>query len=228
MSSSIYYRQLEGKDFKILTKILSSTWQLNEYSKNKKITKLIARYDFLNYLCKSNYSLISSVNGKPVGVLLARNEKKYNIFSQFFNKIKKAFLWIRLIFLSSGRKYLKENKIMAKADKKLRKNHHRRYGAEFVLFAVKKNYKGQGVGSEMLDIFIKYLNDNKINTYYLYTDEYCNVDYYIKHDFTKLDETDVMFDGDKEPSTFYIFSYNINKHLTQQNKNLTSKPAESK
>src|SRR5574344_1065854 len=154
MSSSIYYRQLEGKDFKILTKILSSTWQLNEYSKNKKITKLIARYDFLNYLCKSNYSLISSVNGKPVGVLLARNEKKYNIFSQFFNKIKKAFLWIRLIFLSSGRKYLKENKIMAKADRKLRKNHHRRYGAEFVLFAVKKNYKGQGVGSEMLDIFI--------------------------------------------------------------------------
>src|SRR5574344_1923475 len=116
--------------------------------------KLISKHYLYLYLSKTNYAVVASKKGKAVGALFARTEKNYSVWQTFIYKIKKLFLSFILFFTKGGRVYLTENRIIRQADKSLREKYKRKYGAELVLFIVNSHYKGQGIGSGLLNKFV--------------------------------------------------------------------------
>lgn len=209
-NKKIVYRCLKSTDYKQLEKILNKTWNFKNYSHRKFIVKLIAKYDFQDYFLKSNHSIVASLNGRPIGILLSRVEGEEPFSHNFAQKIRHFFTGILLTLFKGGRKYLREERKINKSDKMLRKKHKRKYGAELVLFVVNKHYHGLGIGRELMKRFQKFLRRKKINTYYLFTDEYCDVDFYTKKQYTQLGCVELKFNNN-ERARFYLFSYNIKK-----------------
>jgi hypothetical protein len=212
MADSICYRKIRIKDYKKIEQILMQTWDNKDYSRNKRVRLLMAKYDFMHYMEKSNYSLVASKRGNCVGVVLGRIESEFSLIKSLAFKFLKHFYAFPLCFSKDGRKFLKEQHQINKINRGLREDHHRNYGGELVLFVVNSHFKCNGIGSNLIDSFMNYLKDKDVNTFYLFTDEFCNVEYYYKRNYKELGKASITLEGEKERSTFYIFRYNFKEN----------------
>jgi ribosomal protein S18 acetylase RimI-like enzyme len=208
-SAKIEYRDLSPEDFPYLRAIIGEAWGLNDYTREKKLRDLILQHYLYYYLKNQNFVRIATADGIPVGLLFGRSEnqpRKHTVEYCFYAQL----IALVLVFLPVGRRYLRNARTIGRADRMLLKRSN--FGGELVLFAVDARFREHGIGKHLLDAFKKFLEDDHVSDFYLFTDDYSDVDYYRMRGYRQLAQLDVTLEPDDgsdadDRGKFYIFEY---------------------
>ena len=94
-------------------------------------------------------------------------------------------------------------------DKQLLSECGKSYPAELALFAVNSSYRGKGIGKILFQSVLDYMNEQKINEFYLFTDTSRNYGFYEHQGMVKRCEKEHLFDikGQSAKMIFFIYEY---------------------
>ena len=87
------------------------------------------------------------------------------------------------------------------------------YDGELCFFAVDSSCRGKGVGKELFLKALKYMENESIENFYLYTDSSCNYKLYEIQGMTRRGEKTCSVPLDlKNEMLFYLYDYQMNKN----------------
>ena len=89
---------------------------------------------------------------------------------------------------------------------------HKSYPAELALFAVSAEFRGKGIGKKLFQSALDYINRQKLNEFYLFTDTSCNYGFYEHQGMIRRLEKELVFhiNGQEEKMNFFIYDYKLN------------------
>lgn len=67
---------------------------------------------------------------------------------------------------------------MEKLDQQLLEKQKAEYDAELALFAISEEARGKGIGKSLYQQAIEYMRKDKLESFYIFTDDYCNYGFY--------------------------------------------------
>lgn len=187
----ITLRDYQKQDFKVLEDIIRKTWHYDEFSSPKTASKL-ARVFLSSCLTNYTFSRVAVDNGVPVGIIFANNKSIHKCpLSLKFQQIRAV---ISLFLSKEGRNASKIFGNVNGIDKQLLSECGKSYPAELALFAVNSSYRGKGIGKILFQSVLDYMNEQKINEFYLFTDTSCNYGFYEHQGMVKRCEKEHLFD----------------------------------
>lgn len=204
----ITLRAYRKEDFASLKHIIKKTWHYEELSSPKTADKL-AKVFLSSCLTNYTYSCVAIDEGKPIGIILVNNKAKYRCpFSFRLQQIKAL---ISLYLSKEGRKVAKIFENVNGIDKELLKECEIDYPAELALFAVDASYRGKGVGKMLFQAALDYMKEQKLDTFYLFTDTSCNYGFYEHQGMKRKAETDFTFQvkEQKAKMNFFVYDYHL-------------------
>ncbi len=202
----ITLRDYQKQDFKVLEDIIRKTWHYDEFSSPKTASKL-ARVFLSSCLTNYTFSRVAVDNGVPVGIIFANNKSIHKCpLSLKFQQIRAV---ISLFLSKEGRNASKIFGNVNGIDKQLLSECGKSYPAELALFAVNSSYRGKGIGKILFQSVLDYMNEQKINEFYLFTDTSCNYGFYEHQGMVKRCEKEHLFDikGQSAKMIFFIYEY---------------------
>lgn len=202
-------REYQKKDFKALENIIRETWHYDEFSSPKTATKL-AKVFLSSCLTNYTYSRVAVLNDQIAGIILVNNVSKHKC--PFFNRLKQIISISSLLVSKEGRKVSKIFRNVNGVDKKLLHESHKSYPAELALFAVSAEFRGKGIGKKLFQSALDYINRQKLNEFYLFTDTSCNYGFYEHQGMIRRLEKELVFhiNGQEEEMNFFIYDYQLN------------------
>ena len=155
------------------------------------------------------FCFISKVNDEIVGFMMGRNGNEYSIDESIMKELKDIQNELNQYpptarcmqtlqdYYTVGYNKMKEHK--------LDESH------ELVLFAVKNEYQGKGIGKELLFKSLEYLKECGLKECFLLTDSGCTYQMYDKYNFKRQLETPFKF---KTPTVtldidLYVYTYDL-------------------
>lgn len=208
----IILRKIQRHDYVLLEKDICKTWHLTESFGDK--TAMLLSKAYLSYnLIYQTFNRVVVVNKQTVGIIAGNNKQKQKAHLKYVIRLFLAIL--QLLLTKEGRSGLKSFFEMNKIYKKLMKNSGRNYGGKLSSFVINPAYCGLGLGKKLFQSFIQYLEEEKVETFYLYTDTYCNYQFYDKQGMQKrIEEKCVFFFGNDELRekfliTYFLYDYNF-------------------
>ena len=202
----ITLRDYQKQDFKALEDIIRKTWHYDDFSSPKTASKL-ARVFLSSCLTNYTFSRVAVDNGIPVGIILANNKSLHKCpLSLKFQQIRAV---ISLFLSKEGRKVSKIFENVNGIDKQLLSECGKSYPAELALFAVNSSYRGKGIGKILFQSVLDYMNEQKINEFYLFTDTSCNYGFYEHQGMIRRCEKEHLFNikGQNAKMNFFIYDY---------------------
>ena len=190
----------------LLEDIIRKTWHYDEFSSPKTASKL-ARVFLSSCLTNYTFSRVAVDNGVPVGIIFANNKSIHKCpLSLKFQQIRAV---ISLFLSKEGRNASKIFGNVNGIDKQLLSECGKSYPAELALFAVNSSYRGKGIGKILFQSVLDYMNEQKINEFYLFTDTSCNYGFYEHQGMVKRCEKEHLFDikGQSAKMIFFIYEY---------------------
>lgn len=203
-SPTVIYRSFQWQDSLALREVLRGAWDLQDYSANPAVMTVLLQHYLCTYLSQQNYTSVAVADGKPVGFLFGRCERTYRRADTWRYRVTQAVLSAALSCVSSGRAYLRNAAQIAQADRDLMTGRH--FDSELVLFAVRSDFRGHGIGRRLQDDFRAHLDAMGAKSMFLYTDEFSNVGFYRAHGYEQVGETAVTFPDNPRPAAFYLFT----------------------
>lgn len=202
----ITFREYQKEDFKILGNIIRETWHYDEFSSPKTAVKL-ARVFLSSCLTNYTFSRVALLNNKPIGIILVKNIANHKCPLKYRLKQIKSIL--SLYLSKEGRKVSKIFENVYGIDKQLLADAGKTYPAELTLFAVDTSCQGKGVGKNLFNSALEYLNKQRINEFYLFTDTSCNYGFYEHQGMIRRCEQEHIFNikGQQAKMNFYIYDY---------------------
>ncbi len=201
-------REYRKEDFSALQEIIRKTWHYDDFSSPKTAQKLASVF-FSSCLTNYTYSRVALDNGKPVGIILVNNKAKHRCsLGLRFQQIKSI---ISLYLSKEGRKVSKIFQNVNSIDKELLKECEIEYPAELALFVVDSSCRGKGIGKQLFQSALDYMKEQKLNTFYLFTDTSCNYRFYEHQGMIRKGEKNHMFNMDDQlvKMNFFIYDYVI-------------------
>jgi ribosomal protein S18 acetylase RimI-like enzyme len=200
----MFFRPVTEKDADFIKKMVDETWEFNAYSDNTLITNLILS-DYLKSLFnKSNYSDIAVYNDQPVGFLFGRCDtisgENLKTLLPFENHNTET------IDDTGWNIYLRDLKKIKDADDFLIKDKKDLFDGELILFIIDGHHRKSGIGRTLLERFMKHLRENNVKRAYLFTDDYCNFEFYDKIGFHKENVTSINL-SDSNDRKFFLYSF---------------------
>lgn len=202
----ITLRDYQKQDFKALEDIIRKTWHYDDFSSPKTASKL-ARVFLSSCLTNYTFSRVAVDNGIPVGIILANNKSLHKCpLSLKFQQIRAM---ISLFLSKEGRKVSKIFGNVNGIDKQLLSECGKSYPAELALFAVNSSYRGKGIGKILFQSVLDYMNEQKINEFYLFTDTSCNYGFYEHQGMVRRCEKEHLFNikGQNAKMNFFVYDY---------------------
>lgn len=198
-------RQLNKKDIKYLRELLYETWVKKDYPENKKTAFQISYIFMYELLFRHSFSRVITYNDSFCGIILGRIDKDFKYNFKYILKI----LWhiIPLLFYDYGRSALRSEKYIMRINNELLDSLNSKAGAELVLFALDKNFKGMGFGKKLLSSFYNYLEQNGVDNFYLFTDTTCDFEFYEHNGFERRKSKTIKLK--KETRINYIYTKSI-------------------
>ena len=205
---NITLREYRKEDFSALQDIIRKTWHYDDFSSSKTAKKL-ARVFLSSCLTNYTYSRVALDNGKPVGILLLNNRAKHKC--PFGLRVQQIRAIISLYLSKEGREVSEIFKNVSGIDKELLKECEIEYPAELALFAVDPSYRGKGIGKQLFQSVFEYMKEQKLNTFYLFTDTSCNYGFYEHQGMIRKGEKNHTFNmnGQSVKINFFIYDYVI-------------------
>ncbi len=201
----ITYREYKKEDDIYLEKIICDTWEFNTFCSSYIAEKLskIYLYGCLN---SQSYTQVAILDEQPMGIIMCANKQK--VKSKLSIKI---ILLKQLFFLLSK----KEGRIISKAfqaieriDNDLLKSVPSVYQGELVFFAVNNKFRELGIGNTLFNKALTYMDNQGIDTFYLFTDSSCNYHFYDRQGMNRIAEKtySVPIQVNNEMK-FYLYEY---------------------
>ena len=224
---TVTFREFRRSDLRYLEDLLFDLWLDNILKNNIEITHgedfaglskvkgLIARDYLLIFLKHASYS-VTAVNsaGIPCGYLLGRctQRSKRSSGSGYRDATRSLTASLRQyingIVLKTnryGRIYLEHRRDTLRALSRLERSVPAGCEGELILFAVRVDLRGNGIGSRLIADFEDYLRRNGCGGYYLCADDYCNTGYYEKHGYMRVASTGVDYKDGREGMRFHLY-----------------------
>lgn len=176
-------------------------FELDCYSKSSFVMRHLLDHYLCGYLTEADYAVTLRMDGRVAGFLLgcdsSRNGKRIYRLLRLYHKFF-------LPFFRGGRSYIRCKRLIEDADSSMRAEAPAPEG-ELILFVVRKDLRGQGVGRNMLLTFRDWLIKREVRNMQLFTDDYSDVDYYRTRGYEQLGVRNVEFAPGID-SYFYLFS----------------------
>ncbi len=222
-AESVTFREFRRGDMKYLADLLYRLWLDKILRNNNQITHdgnfaglskvkgLIAREYLLSFLKDSTYSVTAVLpSGIPCGYLFGlcasdSRRKNNRAFRRFLISLRQFTDCVLLSTSKYGRIYLEHMKEVDRAFKALSRAIPADCDGELLLFIVRGDLGGKGIGSRLLADFKDYLQMNGCRRYFLHADDDCNTGYYDKHGYTRVSSTDVDYKDGRSGMQFHLY-----------------------
>ncbi len=200
------YREIEENDLKRLCVIVCDSFELDCYFEEGFFRTCLYRNYLCRYIAEGNFSIIAEDDdGKVIGVLLAKIPGLKEKDRRNYIKIRKRAGFF-LHFRANGKVYYKNMRLIDGINRRLKERIA--VESELKIIAVEEKSRRKGIARELMRRFTAELTKNNFDEYFLYTDSYCDVDYYRNNGYTEIASEGIMF-ADKKDSRFYIFKKKI-------------------
>ena len=158
---------------KFIYKEMCETFGLSCYSKHKFILNLVYSHYFYIFFRRYNFAKVVLDGDKPVGIVVGKANSKPTKNSY---RLQRGFYAFLLFFTRAGHWYFKYSKLFKNTNAGLLKNLDPNYN-EMELLEIKKDYRNYGLGKKLIEAYEAQIKNQEDHTYYLLTDDYCDVKY---------------------------------------------------
>lgn len=206
MKNDIRLRPFRVTDIARVRDMFCEAFELECYSQSRFVMRHLLDHYLCTYLMDADYAMTAfsdkGVEGFIIGCIgTGRNRIAYRLLRTYH----RAFLPLS----RGGRSYMRCKALIEEADASLKESAPEADG-ELVLFVVRKESRGKGVGRLMLGDFKRILTERSLKSMQLFTDDYCDVDYYRARGYRQQGVRYIEFmPGDAR--AFYLFSIPVEK-----------------
>ena len=205
----ITYRDLEKEDYSRLEKIIGETWGFRRRCKDKKVAGLLEKAYWASLLAQADFARAALINGRPVGVVLARREGKGGKnFTMIFRGI---FYKIRLAVSQEGRSNLKIFRELNQQNRRMFKEQGEKFDGELIYLNIMRNKKGKGLGSQLWEDAKNYIRNSGGKNFFFFTDTTCDYKFYEKKGCQRIAASEKILDigGQRKHLEMYIYSCDL-------------------
>lgn len=182
----VEFRPVQFGDIDAIVKEYERTWGIAQQV-GKDASLSLSRRSVLHYLAPSTHGTIAEVEGKFMGLLLARVFGKPVLFPEVSEMLRAQEASMKEKNDAKYDEALEEAYGMRALETKLEAKSHinNLTQAELELFLVSPDARGHGVGGGLWKRTMHLLRNNGVNRYYLHTDSACDVSFYDYHGLRK-------------------------------------------
>lgn len=183
---TVEFRDVKLNDIDAIVKEYEKTWGIAE-EVGKDASLSLSRRCVLHYLEPSTHGTIAELDGKFMGLLLARVFNKPVMFPEVSKMLREQESAMKEHNDGKYSQALEEAYGMRTLETKLEAKSHINdlTQAELELFLVSQDARGHGVGGGLWKRTMHMLRNNGVNRYYLHTDSACDVSFYDYHGLRK-------------------------------------------
>lgn len=183
---NVEFRPVKLGDIDAIVKEYERTWGISkEVGKDASLS--LSRRFVLHYLEPSTHGTIAELDGKFMGLLLARVFDAPVMFPEVRRMLLEQEREMKSQNDENYARALEEAYAMRALETKLEAKSHINdlTQAELELFLVSPDARGHGVGGGLWRCTMHMLRNNGVNRYYLHTDSACDVSFYDYHGLSK-------------------------------------------
>lgn len=183
---TVEFRDVHLGDIDAIVKEYERTWGISKEVGQEASLSLSRRF-VLHYLEPSTHGTIAEVDGKFMGLLLARVFDAPVMFPEVRSLLLEQEREMKSQNDENYARALEEAYAMRALETKLEAKSHINdlTQAELELFLVSPDARGHGVGGGLWRHTMHMLRNNGVNRYYLHTDSACDVSFYDYHGLSK-------------------------------------------
>lgn len=183
---TVEFRDVHLGDIDAIVKEYERTWGISKEVGQEASLSLSRRF-VLHYLEPSTHGTIAEVDGKFMGLLLARVFDAPVMFPEVRSMLLEQEREMKSQNDENYARALEEAYAMRALETKLEAKSHINdlTQAELELFLVSPDARGHGVGGGLWRHTMHMLRNNGVNRYYLHTDSACDVSFYDYHGLSK-------------------------------------------
>lgn len=183
---TVEFRDVHLGDIDAIVKEYERTWGISKEVGQEASLSLSRRF-VLHYLEPSTHGTIAEVDGKFMGLLLARVFDAPVMFPEIRSMLLEQEREMKSQNDENYARALEEAYAMRALETKLEAKSHINdlTQAELELFLVSPDARGHGVGGGLWRHTMHMLRNNGVNRYYLHTDSACDVSFYDYHGLSK-------------------------------------------
>jgi len=202
---AVTYRSLSDKDIDPLSCLVAKTW-LEDDPLSRSEALALAKGYLTRELASSDYVCVAEIDGRPVGILAARDLKKHTSRMHYWRMALHALM--RGALSRAGFDDVVQFIKTERLDERMLKASGRKFDASIALLAVDRDEKGMGIGGSLYNHFLDYLRQMNRHSFYLFTDSYCDYRFYEHKGLTCIGKEGFLWTtGDKaESSEFYMYA----------------------
>lgn len=214
----IRYRTLEDSDLDILSSMSGEMWAHKDIRYSEELKFIYGELIMYALLMKSSYTCIAEDNGKVIGMAACRDLSDGLIWTKYLAKYIEALL---KTYRVPGGDRLREVwfEYSDLCDEKDAKTDLTPYGGELQHFIVDESYRGQHVGSGMLQHVLEFFHRRGVKKFYLHTENCSNYHYYEGRGMERiayLPTTTSM--GEVENLQMYTYAADVDSQWAKYNK----------
>ena len=143
----ITYRELRKEDYPRIENILGETWGFARRCRDQKVAKLLEKYYWASLLAQENFARTALINGRPVGIVLAKKEGKGGAKPGM--RLRSLIYALRLLINQEGRENLKVFRELNRQNREMFKKTGEKFDGELVYLNIIRNKRGRGMGTRL-------------------------------------------------------------------------------
>ena len=205
----ITYRDLVKEDYPRLERIIGETWGFGRRCKDKKVAGLLEKAYWASLLSQADFARAALINGRPVGVVLAKREGKGGKnFAMIFRGI---FYKLRLAVNAEDRSNLKIFRELNQQNRRMFKEQGEKFDGELIYLNIMRNKKGKGLGSQLWEDAKNYIQNSGGKNFFFFTDTTCDYKFYEKKGCQRIAASEKILDmgGQRKHLEMYIYKYEM-------------------
>jgi predicted N-acetyltransferase YhbS len=207
---TIIYRRLRKNDYAEIKNIFCEAFRFDEGDITPFFLKAYLSYYLHKYLRSCTFGLAAELDGRVAGFLLGRGRRPFFPFHHWQSRISLPLIGFLLLFSEESRRRIIIDRAIDECNALLIRGKRERFDGELLLLGVRDDLRKRGIGNELTRRFFDWLRASGKRRLFLFTDEYCTVDYYRKGGYTLEAERELVVP--LKPvfqSVFYLYSKKI-------------------
>lgn len=203
--TDVTLRGLEKRDWPFLEEIICKTWQYERFCSPKTARKL-ARLYLASCLSNQTFLRVAQVDGTPAGVIMGKDCRVHRAPVRY--QLQQAAAALSLLSSREGRMVARAFSCIEQVDRALLKDAGREYAGELAFFVVDETKRGLGIGVQLFQALLAYMDAQGIARFYLYTDSSCNFGFYERQGLRRCGQRQYKVPlSIQNEMEFYLYEY---------------------
>lgn len=175
IEKSVQCRLYRNHDYSAALHMVLKTWRYEEWVPEKAV-KAMGEFFLANILSESSRIWIAEAGGIPVGIAAVKNNRR-KTFKPVY-RFRRLLAGARILLGGQGRSEFLQFVKTEELDRELLAASGVEFDAELTFLVVDSAYKGWGIGGRLYRMFTDYMREERLNSFYLFTDSSCDFTFY--------------------------------------------------